>query len=65
MKNGKDYIVIEQVEYDRKKYLYLVNDADEMDSKYVEVKDNKITQIDPNLFMEKIFPLFAEKMKNY
>ena len=65
MKDGREYIVIEQVNLDGNTYLYIVNDKDDNDTRYVEMKDNNILKIDPKLFEEKVFPLFMEKMSNY
>ena len=61
--NNKKYVVIEQVEYDNKIYLYLANSDDENDTMYVEVKDNDLLKIDPTLFEVHIFPLFLEKFR--
>ena len=60
----KKYIVIEQVNYDKKTYLYMSNDSDSSDSMFVEIKDGDILEIDPKLFNDKILPLFVEKIKN-
>ena len=60
MDNDKKYIVIEQVEYDEHIYLYLVNRENDKDSKFVEIRDNQVFNIEPELFKEKIFPLFNE-----
>jgi len=57
----KKYLVIEDVDFDNKKYLYLVNDADEGDTTFVELDGNNIFTIDPDLFMSEILPLFEEK----
>ena len=35
--NGKNYIVIEQIDYENHTYLYLLNDNDELDSMFCEV----------------------------
>ena len=64
LKDGKEYIVIEQVNYEGNIYLYLVNNDDEKDARFVEMKDNNVSLIDPDLFKDVIFPLFAEKLKN-
>ena len=64
MNDGRKYIVIEQVNNDNNVYLYLVNDSDESDTAFVEMKDNEAVQIDPTLFQNKIFPLFLEKFNN-
>ena len=61
--NGKDYIVIEQVDYDNHTYVYLMNDAQATDTMFAEIKDNKVLFIDPKIFEEKIFPMFLEKFK--
>lgn len=61
LENGKTYLVIEQVDYDNKIYLYIANRDDEKDTKFVEIKDDNLLDIDPVLFEEKIFPLFVEK----
>ena len=60
--NGKTYLVIEQVNYDNKTYLYIANRDDEKDTKFVEIKDDELLNIDPILFEEKILPLFVEKL---
>jgi len=61
--NNKKYVVIEQVEYDNKIYLYLANSDDENDNMYVVLKDNDLLKIDPTLFEVHILPLFLEKFK--
>lgn len=63
LEDGKEYIVIEQVNYNGGTYLYLVNDDDETDSAFVEVKENDLVKIDPELFKNIIYPLFIEKLK--
>ena len=63
MDNGKKYIVIEQVNYDSKTYLYLVNRADEKDAMFVEISNGQILKINPELFEKTIFPLFVEKFQ--
>ncbi len=59
--NDKKYLVIEDVEYENKKYLYLVNDNDEKDTTFVELEGNNLYTIDPDLFLSKILPLFEKK----
>lgn len=62
MKDGKEYLVIEQVKNAGHDYLFIVNDEDENDALYVEIKDNDILTIDPTLFKDVILPLFEEKL---
>ncbi len=59
--NGKNYIVIEQVDYDNHTYLFLLNDNDELDSMFCEVNGKDVLLIEPELFKNKIFPLFIKK----
>lgn len=66
--DNKEYIVVETVEYEGKLYAYLVNNANAIDSIFKEVilnDDMKLLSIDKSLFLEKIYPLFLEKFKNY
>ena len=65
MDDNQKYMVIEQVNYENGTYLYLVNNKDERDAKFVKVEDDKIIQIDPKLFETKILPLFLDKMSKY
>lgn len=55
------YLVIEEVELDNHLYLYIVNENDENDSRFVEIINGEIKMIDPVLFQEKVYPLFIEK----
>lgn len=61
LEDGKTFLVVEQVNYEDGIYLYIVNKEDENDTKFVEVKDERLIPINPSLFNEKIFPLFMEK----
>lgn len=61
--NGKIYIVIEQVDYNDKTYLYIVNREDEEDNKFVEIINDTLSSIDPDLFKDKLLPIFIEKLK--
>ena len=61
--NGKIYIVIEQVDYNDKTYLYIVNREDEEDNKFVEINKDTLSSIDPVLFKDKLLPIFIEKLK--
>lgn len=63
MSSGEKYIVIEQVDYEGNTYLYLVNKEDDKDAMFVEIKDGKILKIDPELFENKILPLFMKKIQ--
>lgn len=69
MEDGTQYEVIENVNYNGKVYLYLVNINDEMDSifKQLKSKDNELflEDIDSNLFKEHILELFLNKFKDY
>lgn len=62
MEDGKIYVVIEQVDYEDNIYLYIVNREDENDSRFVQIKNDELSDIDIELFKEKIFPLFVEKI---
>lgn len=62
MSNGKKYLTIEQVNYKNKIYLYLVNSEDDSDSVFVEIENDKLSQIDPILFEKEILPLFLDKL---
>lgn len=64
MDNGQEYLTIETLEYDGKSYAYIVNKANPIDSLYVQVifdGQMKVQTIDPDLFKEKIYPLFLDK----
>jgi len=68
LENNKKYIVIEIVEYNGDKYIYLVNEKEEIDSIFRKLTYNGILQleeIEQNLFIEKIYPLFLEKFNSY
>lgn len=62
--DGKSYLPIETVEFEGCVYLYLVDKTDLLNTRFVEYMDNKVAEIDPDLFTEKIFPLFVEKFTN-
>ena len=62
LEDGKIYIVIEQVDYEDNTYLYIVNRHDEDDSKFVQIKNDELLDIDPDLLESKLFPLFVEKI---
>ena len=64
LEDGKNYLVIEQVNYEGSIYLYIANPDDENDTKFVEIKDERILPIDSILFEQKIFPLFIVCLKN-
>lgn len=61
--DGKNYLVIEQVNYGDNIYLYMANLENEMDTRFVEIKDDSVIPIEPSLFDKEIFPLFLEKFK--
>lgn len=63
LNDNKTYLVIEQVNYDNNIYLYIVNKDDGLDTKYIEIKDDRILPIDSNLFDTTIFPLFMDKFR--
>ena len=66
--NNKEYMVIEHIEFEGKIYLYLENTLDQQDTLFRELVTNndniKLISIDPNLFENKIFDLFKEKITN-
>lgn len=64
MKNGKEYLVIEQVNFEGNEYVYLVNENDYKDAMFRKVitgENMQLEEIDSDLFEEVIYPLFAEK----
>ena len=63
LKNGKTYIVIEQIDLDGHIYLYIVSKSNEEDLKIVEIKDDELIDVDYKLLEEKIMPLFIEKLR--
>lgn len=68
LENNKKYLVLDIVEYEDRKYIFLINNEDETDSIFREVLagDNlKLKEIDQELFKNKIFPLFLNKFKDY
>ena len=65
--NGKEYLVIEQVNYEEKTYVYLVNSSNENDTIFKEVildENIKFLPIEPELFKNKIYGLFIEKLSS-
>ena len=66
--NNEEYMVIEHIEFEGRIYLYLENTLDQQDTLFRELvinNDNvKLINIDPNLFENKIFDLFKEKITN-
>lgn len=63
LNDGIDYIVVEQVDFEDKTYLYIVNSEDEDDTSFIQINGGNILDINPELFKEKIFPLFKEKFE--
>ena len=63
LNDGIDYIVVEQVDFEDKTYLYIVNSEDEDDNSFIQINGGNILDINPELFREKIFPLFKEKFE--
>lgn len=63
LNDGIDYIVVEQVDFEDKTYLYIVNSEDEDDTSFIQINGGNILDINPELFREKIFPLFKEKFE--
>lgn len=63
LNDGIDYIVVEQVDFEDKTYLYIVNSEDEDDTRFIQINGGNILDINPELFREKIFPLFKEKFE--
>lgn len=64
MKNGKEYLIIEQVNFEGNAYVYLVNENDYKDAMFRKVitgENMQLEEIDSDLFEEVIYPLFAEK----
>ena len=66
--NNKKYIVMENVSLDEKQYVYLVNQEDQLDTMFQEINlegEQTLKPIETEIFVNKIFPLFLEKFKNY
>jgi hypothetical protein len=63
LNDGITYVVVEQVDYDDKTYLYIVNSEDEKDTSFIELNGGNLSTIDPVLFKNVIFPLFKEKFE--
>ena len=63
----KRYIVIENVNYENKNYVYLVNETDQLDTIFQEIdlENKNLKPIETGLFVNIIFPLFKEKFENY
>lgn len=63
LEDGITYLVVEQVNYENGIYLYIANADNESDTKFVEIKDNRLIPIDPVLFDKVLFPLFMDKFR--
>jgi len=66
--NNVEYIVVETVDAENKKYAYLVNAKDETDTIFREVILSgglRVVPIEKEIFKQKIYPLFIEKFKKY
>lgn len=60
--NDKEYLVIDEIVYENKSYVYVVNKFNEEDSKFIEINENCINEIDKDLFNNTLFPMFIEKI---
>lgn len=65
LEDGKSYIVIEQLKIDDHIYLYMVDETNQDNSAFVEIKDGSISKIDSEIFDKKVFPMFLEKFREY
>lgn len=65
LEDGKSYIVIDQLNIDEHIYLYMVEETNEDNSAFVEIKDGSISKIDSEIFDTKVFPMFLEKFREY
>jgi len=68
LSNGKKYIVLESLEYEGKKYAYLSNKDNELDTMFVEFNFENgmmFKEVEKKYLQEKILPLFLEKFSNY
>lgn len=63
--DGTTYVVVEQVDLNTHTYLYLVNRNDIEEKRFVEIKGDELREIEPNLFIDRILPLFIQKMMSY
>ena len=59
---GKVYLIIETIKEKGKVYAYIVNEDDESAAKYVELKDNKMSEILPIYLNTVLFPKFVRKV---
>lgn len=62
---GTTYVVVEQVDLNKHTYLYLVNRNDIEEKRFVEIRGDELSEIESNLFLNRILPLFIQKMMNY
>lgn len=56
--DGNKYIVVKQINYENNIYLHLLNRENGLDVMFVKVDGDNITTIEPNLFKDKLLPLF-------
>lgn len=63
LEDNREYIVLEQVDYDNHTYLYIVSKENIEDTAFVEIRNDNILKIDPKIFNERIFALFIDKLK--
>ena len=65
LSNGEKYMIIESVSYENKKYAYIVNVNKDLDTLFVEMKEQDgnivFDEIEQEYLEEKILPLFIEK----
>ena len=59
--NNNRYLIIEKVEYDGRTFAYLINSSDEKDTDFVELKEDRVLEIQKDFFVSNIFPLFVDK----
>lgn len=59
----KRFLIIETVEYENRKFAFLVNDKNNLDTMFIEILDDgkSIKTIVPEFFEGIIYPLFNEK----
>lgn len=65
MGDGTRLLVVEQVDYEDRTYLLVVNSNDEQDLRFVELCGEYLNEIDPLKFRTEIWPLFVKKFRSY
>ena len=59
--DGKDYIIMDELNYKNKKYCYLINELDESDHFIRIVKDDYLIPLDSEEELSEVLMLFVKK----